>query len=154
MSNNIIIGGYFNTPLESIDKTGNCQLNVDVIDTIEHLGNVLQLNDIWRLLHPDIEQFTWRRLNPLSQSRIDYYLISDNLIDKINICDIQYGYKSDHSAVVLELNLVHTPRGPSFWKSSALLLRDNEHLTKLKSKLKSWSKKYDFFEDSRTNGKC
>ena len=131
-------GGDFNTPLESIDKKGSCQLDVDVIDIIEHLGNVLQLNDIWRLLHPDIEQFTWRRLNPLSQSRIDYYLISDNLIDKINTCDIQYGYKSDHSAVVLELNLVHTPRGPGFWTFNALLLKDNEYITKLKSKLKSW----------------
>ena len=59
LSNNIIIGRDFNTPLECIDKKGSCRLDIDVIDTIEHLGNVLQLNDIWRLLYPDIEQFTW-----------------------------------------------------------------------------------------------
>ena len=71
----------------------------------------------------------------------------------MNICEIQYGYKSDHSAVVLELNLVHTPRGPDFWKFNALLQRDNEYITKLKSKLKSWSKKYDFLKIVEQNGK-
>ena len=138
----IVIGGDFNTPLENQDKTGASPLNPDVISSINDLYNYFNLIDIWRFLHPDILQYTWHRMRPLSQSRIDYFLISNNVVDSISNCGIQYGVRSDHSAV--NLNIKQTSqRGPGFWKFNSLLLKDNIYLNKLKTKLQHWKEKYN-----------
>ena len=44
-----------------------------------------ELVDIWRVRDPTVRQSTWRRKTPLQMSRLDFFLISN---------DLQFGVKS------------------------------------------------------------
>ena len=59
--------------------------------------------DYFRHVHPSVKRYTWRRRNPLKQSRLDYIIGPNALLDIINSCSIQPGYRTDHSYV--EINL-------------------------------------------------
>lgn len=75
----LIIAGDFNLTLDfAKDKRGS-----DKDTHIRKRGVLVQyleqknLTDIWRFLHPDLFQFTWRRMEPkITQSRLDYFLVS------------------------------------------------------------------------------
>ena len=48
----------------------------------ERVNEVIEDNslvDIWRELNPQLQRFTWRRNNPLQQSRLDFFLVSENM---------------------------------------------------------------------------
>ena len=65
------------------------------------------LVDTWRLQHPDKLQFTWHsNTKPSIYSRLDYFLISDNLLNYISKFKIKPGYKSDHSIVELNFDFI------------------------------------------------
>ena len=71
----LIIGGDFNLCLKTIDNSNNflkkSKARTEVIQMMETYG----LLDIWRLHHPDTRRFSWRRSNPITQRRLDYWLI-------------------------------------------------------------------------------
>ena len=118
----LIIGGDMNTVLDPcIDRYPNhtqyhphCKVEIDV------MKEDFDLIDIWRERNPDKLQFTWR--SHTSRSRIDYFLISRNLLNFVEDCNIHYGFKSDHSAISL-IVLKNVPqRGPGYWKLNVSIL--------------------------------
>ena len=71
----IIIGGDFNCTLSQIDKKGgnpNPQKQ-RVVEDINKLSNLYDLNDIWRVLNPSVEQFTRRNKSFKIQCRLDSF---------------------------------------------------------------------------------
>ena len=66
-----------------------------MINIIEEYG----LIDLYRYLNPNKSRYTWRRRNPLKQARLDYILISDTMVDLVDVMDIKPSYKSDHSSL-------------------------------------------------------
>ena len=97
-SDNIIMGGDFNCPLNPIlDKRGgNLMPRQSVINAIERLQWELDLHDIWRIKNPTERSFTWSQPEPLVLSRLDYWLISNSISD--NVCDVDIipSIKTDH----------------------------------------------------------
>ena len=67
--------------------------------------------DIWREMHSDQKQYTWVRRHPIIMSHLDYFLIHESTIDMIVNCKIIPCYLSDHSAVILELQMDKEIRG-------------------------------------------
>ena len=63
--------------------------------------------------------------------RLDFFLISDTLLQFVKKCDIGYGLKSDHSVVILDIQFELAKRGPGYWKFNNLLLRDPQYLDKI-----------------------
>ena len=62
--------------------------------------------DIWGELNGQCRRFTWRRSQPvLQQSRLDFFLIDENLVADIISADIEPGYRTDHSTVTITLGL-------------------------------------------------
>ena len=61
-SDNIIVGGDFNCPLSKTDKEGGCYVSSrrNVTSEIEQLMCIFDLDDVWRTLHPEGKQYTWR----------------------------------------------------------------------------------------------
>ena len=57
-------------------------------------------------------------------ARLDYFLISETLLDVYEDSTIKYSYKSDHSPVNLKLNISKHKRGPGVWKLNNSLLLD------------------------------
>ena len=76
-------------------------------DSLLSLGFV----DTFRMLHPEKSQYTWwsGRFNAKEQNhgrRLDYFLVSQNIADKVVSSEIITDYTgSDHAPVALEVNL-------------------------------------------------
>ena len=87
--------------------------------------NRFKLVDIWRNLHSNRQQYTWRRKNNIEKSRIDIWLIDENIVPLVYSTDIrpaliQY---TDHLAISLKIKLP-TKRGPGFWKLNNSYIED------------------------------
>ncbi len=71
--------------------------------------------------------YTWRQKSPLKQSRLDYFLVSEDIhMITVDAC-ILPGYKSDHSAIALSVAFSTCSRGNGYWKFNAQLLKNIEY---------------------------
>ena len=136
----IIAGGDFNTILNvDIDKKNGIKNNHPNIRT--KLLSIIEennLTDIWRTQHQDKQQFTWHSsTRPVIFSRLDYFLLSDNLINFVKNSNIKPGYKTDHSLINVELNFDLIERGKGIFKLNNSILLETEYQTKIKQGIKS-----------------
>ena len=117
---------------------------IKVLDFVYDLCNKLHLSNIWRLLHSEIDHYTRYRTKPLTLSRIDFYLISDKVVDDIESCNIEYEVQLDHSAVLLSYKLNNFKRKPGFWKFNSLLLQEIKTYEFIKSAIEAlvWKIQY------------
>lgn len=110
----VIVCGDFNTahqeidlyyPKQNVNTSGFLPEERAWVD--KYLDNGLV--DIYRYLYPDKEEYTWwtYRLNARERNigwRLDYFLISENLIERVQDCRILNDvYGSDHCPVTLAL---------------------------------------------------
>ena len=151
-SDNIIVGGDFNCPLSKTDKEGGRDVSSrrNVAREIEQLMFNFDLDDVWRTLHPEEKQYTWRTSDLKIKCRLDYWLIARQLSPKspVRKCEIKHAAHCDHSLVMLEMQInVKYPRGPGFWKFNSSLLEDDEYTEKLMFKIPHFINKYQDLED-------
>ena len=83
-SESIILGGDFNCPLSKEDKEGGRDFShkYHVAGKIKSLMCSLDLEDVWRKLHPNKKQFTWRTSDQKLKCRLDYLLTSKQLLQQ------------------------------------------------------------------------
>ena len=130
-----IIAGDFNTYLDpTLDKSGG---NIEPISLfsskLQNFMESFQLNDVWRIYNPTTKRFTWRQNKPFIQSRLDYFLISTNLMQNVTQCDIKPSIKTDHSLLSLNIKLkLGQKRGPGFWKFNSSLTKDEVYIKGIK----------------------
>ena len=74
------------------------------------------LCDIWRNFHKNLKQYSRHQKNPKVLSRLDFILVSENLIANCLQSKMIPGIQSDHSAVTLKFKGTQPVRGKSFWK--------------------------------------
>ena len=125
-----VVCGDFNVHL-SVADTDNIRFRETRPNkTLRAIMADMDLIDIWRELNPSKRRFSWRRCQPLQQSRIDYFLISKDLFTSQRVirADIDPGVRSDHSIIVLEIIMAFGKRGPGLWRFNNTLL-NNEQLT-------------------------
>ena len=109
--------------------------------TIE-IMNERELVDIWREMNPEVMQYTWRRIRPLQQSRLDFFLISDTLLPYIKDSRILNGYRSDHSFVSIDLEFKKEERRRNFWKFNSSLLKETDCVNEIKKVIRSTKEQY------------
>ena len=112
--NYMLICGDFNLVLNPEIDTYN-YININNPRSRNKLLQIMQfqnLTDAYRSLHPDICRYTWRRKHPVKQARLDYFIISESLLDITDSCKINPGYRSDHSIIEINLVINHFHRGP------------------------------------------
>lgn len=51
---------------------------------IEKLKSKFNLVDPWRIKNPNARKYTWGRKNPVKQARLDFFLVSEELLSIIN----------------------------------------------------------------------
>ena len=93
------------------------------------------LIDPFREFNPDLKLFTWRCRRPLRQSRLDYFLITENLLSAVNTCTIESSYRSDHSMIILSLKFNNFVKHKPLWKHNNSLLNDSEYLRTMNKKI-------------------
>ena len=125
-----IIGGDFNTVLNTdIDKqNGRTDTHKKCRSKINDILNINELSDVWRIQHPNTRKYTWHSNHkPPIFCRLDYFLISNNLINNTKYSNISPGYKTDHSLITLTIDFHKIPRGPGYFKFNNSLLLDSEY---------------------------
>ena len=115
-----------------------------VINEIENLCSNFALTDIWRELNPQALSFTWHDKAFKSQSRLDFFLITADLVDLTKESNIMHTPFSDHSAIMLNIQSVDQRKksGPGFWKFNASLLEDKEYVEKMCVNIPALIEKY------------
>ena len=98
---------------------------------VNNMKNDLDLCDPWRIKYPMKRYYTWRQPNPFKQGRLDFFLVSSELLSLVHKSDILSGYRTDHSLVRLSLNLNQIKRGPGIWKFNNSLLKDECFVSKI-----------------------
>ena len=125
---NMIIAGDWNFVLDRT-RDSNYVCDNNRLAKARFLETVMKFDliEAWRYLHPDDIQYTWMKPNPLKWGRLDMLFISEHLRNKINKCDIELGYRTDHRSVVWSLHVPNSERGTYLWKFNENLLTDPEY---------------------------
>ena len=101
-------------------STNNPKARQQILETMENHSLV----DVFRHLHPNLNQYTWRKPNSDKKARLDYFIVSNHLMDLISETKIRYGHRSDHSIIELQIQLNTFQRGPGTWKFNSSLLKN------------------------------
>jgi exonuclease III len=122
---NIILGGDWNTTVDRRPVTENIDTfhmsglpNPKNSELLEQLCSDLSLTDPYRVLNPDKRDFTYSPFGNvrLNRSRLDFFVISSNLIANISECTIADSVSCklfDHKPVCLKLNQTISLTKPS-----------------------------------------
>ena len=150
-----ILGGDWNLVLDqSLDTFGykaehNKAAKIVLKEGMENMGWV----DIFREFNPQKKRFSWRKFKDTKRARLDFHLISAQLLPFVQKSDIIPGIDSDHSIVELEIDFSKFKRGTGFFKYNNSLNKDFEYVEKVKETIKNVVQQYaedcynpDFFQ--------
>ncbi|KAK3094416.1 hypothetical protein FSP39_001524 [Pinctada imbricata] len=101
-----------------------------VVDKLKYEHNLV---DPWRVNFPQNKEYTWHRTNPIKQARLDFFLISEELMSLVNSVKILPGYRTDHSYIELNLKISDFKKGSGFWRFNNSLLKDLEYVNLVKN---------------------
>ncbi len=135
-NDNRIIGGDFNLvlDLDKDKKGGNLTTNKKARNIIRAWMEETDLVDIWRIQHDNDQKYTWCRKKPTPIfCRLDFFLVSFGMTERIDSSNISYGLDSDHSCISLNLSFCKTKRGRGFWKLNCSHLEDKTYVDKIKT---------------------
>ena len=138
-STNFILCGdwnlYLSLLLDKLDSMPERNDNPKYRDELKSFLEVNSLVDVWRILNPYKKVFTWHRGD--KRSRLDYFFVSEHLLNRLDDVKIHPGVQSDHSLLELKLDSVcEDQRGRGFWKFPENLLHDTEYVLKTKKLIK------------------
>ena len=95
----------------------------------------LDLIDIWRYAHPGQKKFTWKQMFYKKMARLDFFLISESLLDIYGDSSIKNSYKSDHAPINLKLIISKHKKGKGAWKLNNSLLLDQNLREKIEDEI-------------------
>lgn len=132
------IGGDFNCISDAtLDKVGgNPAHGLSGIASLEAFTQSLDLADSFRFLHPDLVSPTWS--NNAVATRIDRIYIPTRLLPALTSTTHTPFFLSDHSEVLVELDLSPRPRGSSYWKLNVSLLKNPLYVARIEDVLRLW----------------
>ena len=109
---------------------------------IDEIIETFDLIDPWRANHTDERKYTWRQHSPIKQSRLDYFLVTEDIFALTKNSKIIPGYKTDHSAITLTFCATLGKRGRGYWKFNSQHLLDNNYVEKVKTCLRDTLEEY------------
>lgn len=113
-----IISGDYNCVLDP-PKDRSTGIDVSHSDTRKVLIqsiNDLNLIEVWRKLHPNKKEFSCYSNTYKNASRIDYFLMSMNLLPHVNDSAYDSIVLSDHAPISFTLNIPKLTRCPPRWR--------------------------------------
>jgi len=134
-SDNVLIGGDWNMVPDEWKDRWPPRLNKGRLNaSVDFLMTEKNLSDVWRHLNPEVECFSWFKPNGESKSRIDYWMVSDNILKYASKSAISKAPLTDHCFIdlVLQPTTKHF-RNKGYWKFNAFLLQNEEFCNKIKA---------------------
>lgn len=122
----LILGGDFNCWLDPVldrssPKSGTLSRLVSFIQNF--LSNY-GISDEWRCLNPHKREFCFFSQVHHTFSRIDYFLINNQLLPSVRSCDYRSIVILDHAPVTMSLSLPGLPKTRKHWCFNSTLLSD------------------------------
>ena len=93
------------------------------------------LIDIWRIQNLERKRYTWKTSNPCRRSRLDYFLITEDLLSLDPQTDILNAYRSDHNIISMSCLKSTQPRGKGLWKFNNSLLENKKFCSMIKKEI-------------------
>ena len=138
---NILCGDFNCIEDPTLDKSGgNPNSGTDGFTELQNITALLDLEDLWRIKHPQEQVFTWEgnMASGLVRTRIDRFYTSTLLrpfVKNIEHPSIPIP-NLDHKGVLLTLEEPDLPRpGPGYWKFNPTLLKNEWFVSQLREKL-------------------
>ena len=143
-NSSIIICGNWNLVQNfNIDTSGyRRENNIKAKGKVMELKEEYELVDPWRSNYPNLRRYTWRQKTPVKQSRLDFFLVSQDIYTETLKVDINPGYRTDHSLISLTLGSNISTRGKGFWKFNLSLLKDKKYAEMVKNCIKKVETQY------------
>lgn len=116
----IIICGDMNVCSTVLDYWGDYEKSINTmaglmqfeIDDFNNMINECSLVDVYRYYHKNTRKYSWystRNKNSVKNNygwRLDYFLVSKDIIDKVKSCDVCQGFQSpDHSPIIMDISI-------------------------------------------------
>ena len=133
----IILAGDYNDILSKIDTKNSYQskkFDKPVLN-LKSMIKTHKLIDIWRQKNKTKTQFTWNRKDKFEATRIDYFLVSTEILMNLYSCDIRpivLKY-TDHNSISLKLKLFKGNKGNGYWKLNTSILEKKNTVNPLKN---------------------
>lgn len=131
----IIIGGDFNFIANpSLDRKGGAPIvnSANRLNILRQINSIVEdhnLQDIWRVKHPQSRRFTWHQHTKRIFSRLDYWYISTGLQYHSQSVDIIPMIRTDHSAIVFAMKSPNNPeKGKGLWKLNSSYLEEQPYV--------------------------
>ena len=112
-----------------MDKFGSKLNNDKAAKCLKTFLDEYNLSDLWRILYPDRNGFTWHRASSRKYcSRLDYVFVSETLTQLVKDMTVNPEFRSDHAIVEVLLVNQHSIRAKGYWKFNTSLLRDKDYV--------------------------
>ena len=135
----IIIGGDFNVVMNrELDYMGSSNVSKRKFrDSLQDFIDNKDLIDIWRTLHPNKKEFTFKQKTPLVQSRLDYIFVSSKFKNLVKHSEIIPSITPDHAGVKIEFSsdCDSFSFGKSYWKFNSSLCNEKDFQDGIKIKI-------------------
>ena len=138
----LLLGGDWNCVLDTRkDVQGKKTQHYKRSVNLRRLIKTYSLIDVWRVMHPNDKQFTWRNLSLKRASRLDFWLVTKNVKRKTSLTDIRPAIRADHNAISIKICIKQNKKGPGYWKINNDVLNDKVYLERVHEIIQSFSKK-------------
>jgi exonuclease III len=139
----LICGDWNLTKNQGLDNFNYLHINnPNAKNKVLSIIDEMDLLDPWRTTYPLQKKYTWRRTKPVKQARLDFFLISKELISSTSETHIIPGYRTDHSGITITLYLNIPKRGKGYWKFNNSLLSEPTYVKKVKDKISELKMQY------------
>ena len=130
--NYVIIAGDFNCIYDrNLDNMGGEPHPKIEIDSFNELMSATDMHDVWRIIHGDEKDFTYRRKIQSIARRLDYIFLNQGALEccvSSNIVDVPF---TDHRGVLINMINEKVSFGPGYWKMNDSLLKDHAYIYKV-----------------------
>ncbi len=147
-SNIILVGDfnfYSNPKLDKLNVMSSKNDNPIYRSDIHSILDSMSLSDVFRILHTQTRRYTWHsRRKP---SRLDYFFLSDHLLNELMFFKIIPVLHSDHSILNIKISNSHKNRGKGLWKFNTTLLHDEKYVNQIQTIISDSEIEYQNLKD-------
>ena len=151
----LIICGDTNIQMSNLDTSNSNRFRLTAAGKVLlKLLDDYHLVDIWRNKYPEARRYTWRRVAPIQQSRIDCIFASKYLLNNhiLRRAEIKPGILSDHSIVNMEITMFADDKGPGLFRFRCELLQDNGFTAAVRDEITKATHGYGIYNDVNDHG--
>ena len=135
-----LIGGDWNCCLSpELDRsTGSDTTKAQTRKLLKQYMVDMNLVEVWRELNPDKREYSCHSSVGKSRSRIDYFIVSRELLSKITDCWYDSIVISDHAAVSLTIHIDNLIHNPPNWRLSVMWLHNPDFVKFVGTKIDNY----------------